>query len=101
MTAVTAGIYAGHTFPPYEYREYPKHVQKNGKTFVANSKGEELRIASMPDEYEGEPALSIDAAAHEAALAEIAELKAQLAAKANPPKPIGEKKIEAASEKKA
>lgn len=76
MTNVTTGIYAGHNFPPYEYREYPKHVKKNGKVFTANSKGEELKIASMADEPDAMPQISDIEAALQAALAEIEELKA-------------------------
>lgn len=99
MTDVRAGIYAGHEFPAYEYREFPKHVHKNGKTFVANNKGEELRIASMADEPDAQPSMSIDEAAHQAALAENDDLRAQIAALKNPPKNVAPKNAVPTSEK--
>ena len=53
------GVYAGMDFPPYEWKEYPKHVAigPHGQTKIVQSAEEEQKLrAELQSEQDNEPA---------------------------------------------
>ena len=91
------GMYGSMKFPEYTYKEYPKNIERGGKTFVAHSKGEELKIFAMSDEppppssaeitkAELDKKLAEADAALQASTAEADALRAELSALKGPPK---------------
>lgn len=54
------GVYANMDFPPYEYREYPKHIRTGpyGRYEVANNAAEEEKIlAKLKQDNDDAPAI--------------------------------------------
>lgn len=54
MPSPITNRYSGMDFPPYEFREFPKAVLHNGKTYVVNDAEEEKALKATVRDYRKE-----------------------------------------------